>query len=72
MAHNFTKNIKMNDLLLTVQNWYVNVCSKCDAPCKVQRQILNASNYLVFKFDMWDPTDKLDEKLILIVFLAAQ
>jgi len=58
-VHNLTKNI---DLLVTVQNWYANVCSKCDAPCKVQRQILNASNFLVFKFNVWDSTGKVRRK----------
>ena len=62
MAHNMIKNIKMNDLLLTAQNWYDSSCSKCDAPCKVRRQILSANSFLVLKFEAWDPTGKVRRK----------
>ena len=58
VAHDLTKNIKLNDLLLAAQNWHINVCSKCGAQCKVRRVILNASDLLVFKFDVWDSTGK--------------
>ena len=62
-AHNLTKNNKINDLLQAVQNWYVKVCSKCDGPCKVRNVILNASDLLIFKFDVWDPTSKVRRKI---------
>ena len=52
----------MNDLLLTVQNWCVKVCSACSAPCKSSRVIFNACDLLVFKFDVWDPTGKVRRK----------
>ena len=61
-VHDSIKNIKMNDLLLTAQNWCVKVCSKCSAPCKSRRIILNACDLLVFKFDVWDPTGKVRRK----------
>ena len=58
----FKKYININELFVNVQNWHSKVCSKCNALCKVQRVILNASNILVFKFDVWDPTGKVRRK----------
>ena len=52
----------MNDLLQNIQDWHANVCRKCNAPCKMRRKILNAGHFLVFQFDVWDPTSKIRRK----------
>ena len=49
-AHDLTKNVKINNLLQDVQNWYAVVCSKCNGPCRVRKIIMNADELLVFKF----------------------
>ena len=61
-AHDLTKNIKINNLLQDVQNWYAVVCSRCNGPCRVRKIIVNAGELLVFKFDMLDHTGKVQRK----------